>query len=150
MQIYINNLEISSNDIFYDEHFYRKYIEGKEIHPVEISIELQDFNEKMKPQYQELLRELIEDDEKMGENYALELFETLAEYPSYEDILNTTRIDMKEKMNFLDTFFLSQIFKEFLWHGHSISGISWVIKEVFYFNKIGDTIVMKGNTQKIN
>jgi hypothetical protein len=150
MQIHINSQKINSHDIFYDEHFYKKHIEGKEIHPFEISIGLQDFNERIKPKYQELLLELIEDDEQMGENYVLELFENFTEYPSYEDILNTTKIDMKEKMDFLNTFFISQIFNEYLWHEHSTDGMSWVIKEVFYFNKNGDNIIIKGNAQKIN
>lgn len=150
MQIHINNQEINSSDILYDEHFYTEYIEGKEIQPFEINIDLNDFNEKIKPKYQELLRELIEDDEKVGENYALELFETLTEYPSYEDILNITKISMKEKMDFLDTFFISQIFKEYLWHEHTVKGIYWSIKEIIYFNRNDDKIIIKGNAQKIN
>jgi len=150
MKIQINNQKIDSHNILYDEYFYRKYAEGKEIQPFEIRIELHDFNEKMKPKYQELLRELIEDDELVGENYALELFETFTEYPSYEDILNTTKISMEEKIDFLSTFFISQVFREYLWHEHHIRGIIWVIKDLVYFNRNDDEVLIKGKAQRIH
>jgi hypothetical protein len=149
MQVYINNQEINVHHIIYDEHYYRKYVEGKEIFQFMISIELNDFNEKMRLKYEELRQELIEDDLLTGENFALELFETLTTYPSYEEILNDTKIDMKEKMGFLDTFFISQIFNEYCrednpdhWH--------WIIREVLYFNKNADRIIIKGNVQRIH
>lgn len=149
MQVYINDHEINSYHIVYDEYYYGKYIEDKEVHQFMISIELNDFNEKMQPKYEELLHELIEDDLLTDENFALELFEKLTKYPSYEDILNDTKINMKEKMGFLDTFFLPQIFNEYSreknpdhWH--------WIIREVLYFNKNDDRMIIKGNVQKIH
>lgn len=60
-----------------------------------------------------MLCELIEDDELVGENYALELFETFTEYHSYEDILDGPKISMREKMDFLNTFFVTQILNEY-------------------------------------
>ncbi|REC61774.1 hypothetical protein DRF65_13620 [Chryseobacterium pennae] len=149
IKIFIQDQEIHSGDILYDEFYYKKYSEDKEIYQFELNIELNDFNERIQPKYTELLNELIADDLLVSENYALELFENLTEYPSYEDILNDTQLDMKEKMNFLDPFFISQILNEYLWKSNTDSW-SWVIREVFYFNKNEDKIIIKGNAQKLD
>ncbi len=148
LQLFINDQETDPCTILYDEFYYRKYSESKEIRPFELHIELNDFNERMQPKYAELLNELMADDLLVNENYALELFENLTEYPSYEDILGDT-LDMKEKMNFLDPFFISQIFNEYFW-GNNRDNWSWVIREVFYFNKNEDKIIIKGNAQRVD
>jgi hypothetical protein len=148
MQAYINDIQINPHHVSYDEHYYKKYAEDTEIHPLMIRIELKDFNEKMQPEYEALLRELVEDDLLTGENYALELFETLTAYPSYEDILNDTAISMKEKMGFLTTFFISQIFNAYLRQENTVESRHWIIREVLYFNKNEDHIIIKGNVQK--
>lgn len=149
MQIYINNQKMNSHQIVYDEFYYEKYAEGKETNQFMISIELNDFNEKMQPKYEALLHELIEDDLLTGENFALELFETLTAYPSYEDILDDVTISMKEKMGFLNTFFISQIFNEYLGKVHNTESKQWVIREVLYFNKNDNHLIIKGNVQKV-
>ncbi|MFZ4929418.1 hypothetical protein [Chryseobacterium sp. Mn2064] len=148
MQVFINEQETDFHHISYDEYYFEKYIEGKEISQFEIRIPIKDFNEKMKPKYEELRDELIEDDEKVGENFALELFETLTEYPSYDEILIDTKVNMAEKMGFMNTFFISQIFKEYLNEKNPI--YYWIIRGVFYFNQIGDYIIIKGNVQRID
>lgn len=51
MQVSINNQETNPHHIIYDQYFYRKYIESKEIYQFDLSIELEDFNEKTEPQY---------------------------------------------------------------------------------------------------
>lgn len=150
MQVYINDHEINAHHIAYDEHYYEKYSENKEIHPFMIRIEFNDFDEKMRPKYEDLLQELIEDDVLTGENFALELFENLSTYPSYEDILKDTTISMKEKTGFLTTFFISQIFNEYLKQENTGENRHWIIREVLYFNKNGDHIIIKGNVQKIH
>lgn len=149
MQVYINTHEINVHQVVYDEHFYEKYAEGKETDQFMIRIDLNDFNEKMQPKYEALLHELTEDDLLTGKNYALELFETLTVYPSYEDILDDTTISMKEKMNFLNTFFISQIFNKYLGKGNSTESKHWVIREVLYFNKNDNHLIIKGNVQKV-
>lgn len=148
LQLFINDQEVDPRTILYDEFYYRKYIGGKEIYPFELYIDLNDFNERMQPKYAELLNELIADDLLVNENYALELFENLTEYPSYKDILDDT-LDMKEKMNFLDPFLISQIFNEYFWKNNKDTWC-WIIREVLYFNKNGDKIIMKGNAQRID
>lgn len=150
MKVYINNQKINSHNIFYDEYYYDKYIEGKEIYQFEISIGLNGFNSIIKPKYEELLNELLEDDKQTGENFALELFETLTEYPSYEDILNNTKIDMKEKMSYLNTFFISQILNEYFGQKNNLDNKRWIIREVLYLNKNDNSIIIKGHAQKIN
>ena len=147
VQMFINGQEMDFRTVLYDEFYYKKYFEDKEIHQFELNIELNDFNERMQPKYAELLNELIADDLLVNENYALELFENLTEYPSYKDILDDT-LDMKEKMNFLDPFFISQILNEYLWK-NSTGNTSWIIREVLYFNKNEDKIIIKGNAQRI-
>ncbi|KPE52731.1 hypothetical protein [Chryseobacterium indologenes] len=148
VQMFINGQETDSHMILYDEFYYRKYIEGKEIYPFELYIDLNDFNERMQPKYAELLNELIADDLLVNENYALELFENLTEYPSYKDILNDT-LDMKKKINFLDPFLISQIFNEYFWKNNK-DNWCWIIREVLYFNKKEDKIMIKGNVQRID
>lgn len=148
LQLFINDQEVDPRTILYDEFYYRKYIGGKEIYPFELYIDLNDFNERMQPKYAELLNELIADDLLVNENYALELFENLTEYPSYKDILDDT-LDMKEKMNFLDPFLISQIFNEYFWKNNKDTWC-WIIREVLYFNKNGDKIIIKGNAQRID
>ena len=149
MQVYVNEQKTNPSHIIYDEHYYEKYVEGKEVNPFEFRIECHDFNEKIGPKYEELLHELMEDDRQTGENYALELFETLTDYPSYEDILNDTKVSMKEKMNFLNTFFLSQILNEYLGQENNLENKRWVVREILYFNKIDGHIIIKGNVQRI-
>ncbi len=149
MQVYINTHKINAHQVVYDEHYYEKYAEGKEMHQFMLRIDLNDFNEKMQPKYEALLHELVEDDLLTGENYALELFKTLTVYPSYKDILDDTTISMKEKMGFLNTFFISQIFNEYLGKGNSTESKRWVIREVLYFNKNDNHIMIKGNLQSL-
>ncbi|MGH1517944.1 hypothetical protein [Chryseobacterium sp. JK1] len=148
MQLLINEQETDFHHISYHEYYFGKYVEGKEISQFEIRILIQDFNKKMKPKYEELRHELVEDDEKTGENFALELFETLTEYPSYEEILMDTKINMTEKTGFMNTFFISQIFKEYLSKHNNIH--YWIIREAFYFHQIGEYITIKGNVQRID
>jgi len=148
VQLFVNGQEADSHTVLYDEFYYRRYIEGKEIYPFELHIELNNFNQRIQPKYAKLLNELIADDLLVNENYALELFENLTEYPSYKDILDDT-LDMKEKMNFLDPFLISQIFNEYFWENNK-DNWRWIIREVLYFNKNGDKIIMKGNAQRID
>ncbi|KAA2223886.1 hypothetical protein [Chryseobacterium sediminis] len=150
MQVYINNQETNSQHLFYDEHYYEKYIEDKEIYQFDINIELDIFNKIMQPKYEELLNELIEDDKQTGENYALELFENLTEYPSYEDILNDSKIGMKEKMSYLNTFFISQILNVYFSQKSNFDNKRWVIREVLYLNQKENNVIIKGNAQKID
>ncbi|BAP30487.1 uncharacterized protein CHSO_1450 [Chryseobacterium sp. StRB126] len=150
MQVYINNQKTNSQHLFYDEHYYEKYIEGKEIYQFDINIELDTFNKIIQPKYEELLNELIEDDKQTGENYALELFENLTEYPSYEDILNDTKIGMKEKMSYLNAFFISQILNIYFNQKSNFDNKRWVIREVLYLNQKENNVIIKGNAQKID
>lgn len=150
MEVYINNQKTNSQDLFYDEYYYEKYIEDKEIYQFDITIELNTFSQIIQPKYEELLDELIEDDKQTGENYALELFDNLTEYPSYEDILNDSKIEMKEKMGYLNTFFMSQILNEYFSQKSNFDNKQWVIREVLYLNKNDNNIVIKGNAQKID
>lgn len=145
----INGFEINKKDLLFDEHFYKKYADGKTIIEFSLKIEASKFNETMQPKYEKLLQELLDDDIQNGENFALEIYDGSTTYPSYEEIIGKTFLKMGHKMEFLNSFFIADILNTVL-ENYNSKAAKWIIREVLYLNEENGFIIIKGKAQTID
>ncbi len=142
----INGQTIDCDVLCYDEYYYKKQDLGKELNDFELKISWNHFQEKLAQKYEILLQELIEDDKIVGENYAQELFSSHITYPSFDDLFLYNQIEMKEKIEFLDAFFMSQILNEYVGYPENKQ---WIIRKVSAMKVENNQVIIQGDAQII-
>lgn len=146
---FINNKETSINKFFSDEWVYgkSKFIDKQKIDVCILIINSLEFKIKMQLKYEELIKELKDDDDLTNENFIQETY-NVANYPTFEDILNSP--EGSYKIDFVNTFFALPILYELT--NKVKSGTNkeeWVIKIIDTIKEEGDKIIITTKAQLI-
>lgn len=122
-------------------------IESDQLLRFSLSVDLMFFTEKIKHLYEQDLKELIDDDLMMNENYAQDGY-GMDKYPSFQEILNTT--EGSNKMEFVnDTIsgkFLHVLVNDL--HKQTCVECIFFIKTLDYIETVGQIVTLNGRLKQ--
>ncbi|AZA98510.1 hypothetical protein EG359_02320 [Chryseobacterium joostei] len=145
IKAYINNQELSADALHYDQWFYKKYNENKAVYNFSIIIPYDDFVQKLKPNYEQLIEELTEDDRLHNENFFLDSY-GISDYPFFEEVIKNAE-EENYKIDFLSSFFAEQIFSTYV---NTKSADKWIIRKLTKIDNDGKEVFINDEVQQMD
>lgn len=145
---FINNQEIPSQVLYYDEWGFHKNNPDSGIFNFKLVIDYGDFERELKLKYNDFKQEMLDDDINSGQsNFFLETY-GVSDYPSFEEII--TGATKNFKIEFLNDFFIKEILLKFTSKEKQLKDRDeWIIRDVLSVDNDKMNVYIDGIVQPI-
>ena len=140
----IAGAELSGEKIIFLETSLGNDVVGQTV-TYEISAPAQDFCQRFAPIYESCVNELARDDEITGKSDPPYVGAVV--YPSFEDFLN---LPDSQRMEMVDTFFVSDILRLYVYEGAASAGLQWLVISLNLLFKQNENVVIRGLAVALN